>query len=233
MFYQLRTALAYRVFNVSVRSLDDTPSLRADETAGCEVHTMLGSADVTMYILAVKSLLSYVRTLSVVVHSDGTLSAADYDRIARHVAGVRFVTHQEADGRAREALARTPLLAEWRRVDAAYRRLIDIELWRTRDRVIILDSDVLTTGRPDEVIGWVQSGSRPFLLGQPPAEGGGGGKPSRHVQAQFLAKVPGSVGTSANYLSRRSRLVFARHSTWGCRCSNGAAISASSSTCSR
>src|SRR5688572_5610858 len=137
MFYQLRLALAYRYFEHMTRGLDDTPSLSSVPSSPCEVHTMLGARDVTMYLLAVKSLLSHVAELSVVVHSDGTLRPQDIERVRRHVIGVTVIDHAAADERAVSALGRFPLLGAWRRHDAAYRRLVDVEIWRRAQRVII------------------------------------------------------------------------------------------------
>ena len=100
MFYRLRASLAYRKFQWITRDLDRTPPLRSHAGARCEVHTMLGAKDVTMYILAIKSLLSFVDDLAVVVHSDGTLTEDHRGRVAKHIAGVQFVPHAEAEVRA-------------------------------------------------------------------------------------------------------------------------------------
>ncbi len=191
MFYRLRQAVAYRYFQLRTRGLESTPPVTSDPDAACEVHTMLGTHDIVMYIVAIKSLLSYAPRLSVVVHSDGSLTPADAVHIERHVRGVRFVGHQAADERAVESLRHSPLLMKWRATDAAYRRLIDIELWRRGERVIILDADVLTNREPLAVLQWLKSGTHPFLLGQPstgPAlnEDSTTGK---HVQALFLGAI--------------------------------------------
>ena len=152
---------------------------------------MLGRHDVTMYLLAAKSLLSFVSKLAVVVHSDGSLTDKDCERVARHIAGVRFVGYQDAERRAQQALGEGSLLAEWRRKDAAYRRLVDVELWRRGEKVIILDSDVLTNREPSEITEWKEHATRPFLLGQSPTSGKTE-LPSdgAHVQMLFLHKIP-------------------------------------------
>jgi hypothetical protein len=192
MFYRLRQSLAYQHFRWRTNGIESTPFLKSDPSSPCEVHTMLGVNDITMYILAIKSLLSYIPALSVVVHSDGSLTHGELARLVRHVEGIRFVLHEEADERAADLLRNSPFLTHWRTTDAAYRRLVDIELWRQADKVIILDSDVLTSHEPREVIEWVRSGTRPFLLGQPsrqslPAQDPG---VQEHVQRQFVHKVP-------------------------------------------
>jgi hypothetical protein len=192
MLYRFRQAIANRYFQLSTRGLSTTPPLRCYPQAGCEVHTMLGAADVRMYLLAIKSLLSFVHELAVVVHSDGSLSERDLSSIAAHVHGARFIRHDEADRRADASLRESPFLAKWRATDAAYRRLIDIELWRQAGKVLILDADVLTNQEPREVIDWIASGSVPFLLGQPSKSTAlsAASHVPEHVQAQFLLHVP-------------------------------------------
>jgi hypothetical protein len=189
MLFRIRQALAYRYFHLRVSGLADTPPVRSHTGSRCELHTMLGRRDLTMYLLAVKSLMSFDPDLAVVVHSDGSLGERDFEHIAAHVTDARFVHFEEAEARAQNRLA-SALLSEWRAKDAAYRRLIDVELWRDRDRVVILDSDVLTLHKPMDLIAWIAGGQRPFLLGQ-----GGGNRPGptgsgAHVQALFQQHVP-------------------------------------------
>jgi hypothetical protein len=172
MLYRLRQSVAYRYFQLSTRRLNETPPLQAASNAACEIHTMVGAADVWMYILAIKSLLSYLPQVAVVVHSDGTITERDRRAIAAHVQGARFVQHAAADERAAARLRGLPFLDKWRRADAAYRRLIDIELWREADRIIILDADVLTHREPREVLEWIERGTTPFLL-WPAVQAGG------------------------------------------------------------
>jgi hypothetical protein len=191
MFYRLRQSVAYRYFQFSTRAVEATPCLSSDPNAQCEVHTMLGAHDVRMYILAIKSLLSFVPGLAVVVHSDGSLTEPDISHIGKHVEQTRFVLHQQADERATQMLRNSPFLAKWRSTDAAYRRLIDIELWRQTEKLVILDADVLTNREPHEVAEWIRHGTAPFLLGQPSTRSASAGDPRvpEHVQAQFLRHV--------------------------------------------
>jgi hypothetical protein len=194
MLFQLRSALAYRYFEYRTRGIDRTPPLTSDAASPCEVHTMLGARDVTMYLLAIKSLLTHVPGLSVVVHSDGSLGDADMSRLRRHVTNLKIIDHAAADEAAGRALADFPLLKRWRLHDAAYRRLVDVEIWRRAPRVIILDSDVITNEHPREVAAWARAGERPFMLGQaaknPTPEPGSSPPAMAHVQVQFLAQVP-------------------------------------------
>jgi hypothetical protein len=174
---------------------------------------MLGRAELRMYLVAVKAFLSYVKdAVSVSVHSDGSLTNREQALLERHVPGIRVILHQAADLRAEKELKIDSLLRKWRNCDVSYRRLIDVELWRGSRKVIILDSDVLTTARPSEVIDWIVGGTRPFLLGQPPEaqQLPGAATPGAHVQVQFVEKVP-EISARLGYPAR-----FLQGATAGC-----------------
>jgi hypothetical protein len=186
-------SINHRLFSWRTRQIHKTPPIPCDPGAPCEVHTMLGHRDVDLYLVAIKSLLRWSQRLAVVVHSDGSLDRTTLDHLRRHIPGARIVEPPEADSRAREMLKDRPALLRWRAHDAAYRRLIDVELARRTPRRIVLDADVIVLREPAEALRWAESGTLPFLLGQPPHdEGQELSKPaeSAHVQAHFRYAVP-------------------------------------------
>src|SRR5262249_37000280 len=135
-------------------------------------HTMLKAEDLSLYVVAIKSLLRYVQSVAVVVHDDGTLDECCLSTLRKHVPGCRLVLAGEADSLARGKLASNGFLSELRGYDASWRRLIDPELWARGERRIIMDSDILVVQRPDQVIDWIKRGGNPFLLGQQRDVGG-------------------------------------------------------------
>lgn len=191
MFYRLRNHLAYRHFQYKTRRMRSSPPVACDPTAGCEVHTMLGLRDLPLYLIAIKSLLRFYDRLAVVIHSDGTLDALTLALLEHHVPGCRIVAADEADAYAREHIAAGSLLERWRAHDPCYRRLIDTELFSRTPKRIILDSDILVLRHPDEVVSWVETGDRPFLMGQPPlaSESRPEVKAGDNVQNQFRAQL--------------------------------------------
>jgi hypothetical protein len=190
MFYGLKNWLNYTAFSWRTRAIHKSPPLPCDPAAGCEVHTMLGMRDLPLYLLAIKSLLRFYRSVGVVVHSDGTLTARAGAALRRHVPGCRLVTPDLADARAREALGEDTFLARCRRIDVAYRRLIDTELHAAAPKRIILDADILVLRRPEELIRWIEEGDAPFVMGQPPPPGPAGcATGNKHVQDLFLEKL--------------------------------------------
>jgi hypothetical protein len=191
MFDRLRSALHVSWFQFRTRAVHGSPPTPCDPEAPCTVHTMLSARDLHLYLVAVQSLLRFRPAMAIAVHSDGTLTASHEQTLKRHVPGLRFIAAEEANEHARKVLGADSFLFRWRDVDAAYRRVIDTELWCSTPRRIIMDADVLVLRRPDEVIDWAANGSKGFLLGQPPA-GEPPGSPSgrKHVQTVFREKLP-------------------------------------------
>jgi hypothetical protein len=150
---------------------------------------MLSGGDVSLYVVAIKSLLRFFADIAVVVHSDGTLDGKDAREIVRHVPGCRLVDPTAADERAPKSLS--PGLVSWRQHDASFRRLMDTALWSHTPKRIILDADMLVVSRPHELIRWAQHDEPPVLLGgdegepaSPPAS------PRGHIQNSFRYHLP-------------------------------------------
>jgi hypothetical protein len=150
---------------------------------------MLSAHDVPMYLVAVKSLLRFYPSLAIVVHSDGTLRARDEELVRHHVPECKVVDVKAADERARRHLGESSFLWNVRNFDAAYRRLVDTELWNDSCKRIIMDSDVIVLKNPVELISWIEDGATPFLMGQPPKPPTNGVVRSTHVQPIFKARV--------------------------------------------
>jgi hypothetical protein len=193
MLYRLRKRLANGRFWLSARGVYRTSPTPCDPAAACTIHTMLGRADLLMYLLAIKSFLRFRPVARVHAHSDGSLTPADEDLLCEHVPGMRIVSAAEADARAKQRL--NPFLSEWRGRDASWRRVIDTELWCETPRRMIIDSDILTMRRPDAVLDWVAgTGSEPLLFGAHAGQAGGAipeGTGKRHIQTIFREKLAG------------------------------------------
>jgi len=192
MLYRLRQAFHQAYFRFRTRGIHDTPPLPCDPAASCSVHTMLSMRDLPMYLPAVKSLLRFQPSVAVVVHSDGSLDDDTAQLLRRHVPGIRVILGPEADERARKTLGADSHLLKWRSHDASWRRLVDTELWCTKPKRIILDSDVLVLRRPEELIAWIEKGSGALLFGQPPdtEPPSQSSNSTRLVQDVFREKLP-------------------------------------------
>lgn len=205
MFYRLRRSANYGLFRLKTRGIHSSPPIACQQDAPCEIHTMLSERDVPLYVVAIKSFLRYYPVLSVVVHSDGSLSQASVALIRHHVEGCKIIPVIEADDRARREIGTNSALSRWRGLDASYRRVIDTEIWSSSKRRIIMDADILVMDYPEEVVNWIEHGESPFLIGQPPSPGppasNGSVSAPRHMQTTFKEKV-GPLSESLGYPER-------------------------------
>jgi hypothetical protein len=200
----LRNAVNYLRFKFQTQGIHDTRPMACEPSAPCDVHTMLGARDAPLYLVGIKSLLRFNPTVSVVIHSDGTLTEAWQATLRRHLPGCKVISPAEGEELAARALGRESDLFRFRNLDINYRRLIDTELWSGRKKKIIMDADILVVRSPEEVVSWIGAGESPFLMGEPlraPAAPKAGA--SNHVQTIFqerLSEISSSVGLPAVFL---------------------------------
>lgn len=166
---------------------------------------MLSERDVPLYLVAIKSFLRHYAGVSVVVHSDGTLTHGSAALIRRHVPDCRIISAAEADDRARRVLGEGSFLFRWRSLDACYRRLVDTEIWHSSARKIIMDSDIIIYEYPCEIISWIESAGAPLLMGQPPsleppAPGSFAARYVGTILKEKLAQMGEALGDKPRYL---------------------------------
>jgi hypothetical protein len=107
------------------------------------VASLLGHAHVEMAVLCLGSLLrGSVEPLALRLHDDGSLTAADRERLASALGEPEVVARAEADERVAEVLARRPALAAFRRRNPLALKLIDAVLFAGPE-LAYCDTDVL------------------------------------------------------------------------------------------
>lgn len=116
-----------------------------------------------MYVTAVKSLLRFVSDVAVVVHDDGTLTAADIAAIGHHIEGIKVIRRCDADRTVADLLAPFPKTKAYRAEVINSLELIDHALLATKEKIIITNSDILFLRRPDDVICWIAADNDDIL----------------------------------------------------------------------
>lgn len=167
------------LLNVMHAAVLKTPPLVSNPAAATEIHTVTGHHHFRMYLTAIKSLLRYTPSLSVVVHDDGSLDSEDEALLRAHLPGVTYIDRKSADEQMRGVLARYPHCRKLRERVVNSLELFDNLLLVRAPRLINMNSDVLFLREPSEVIRWI-SGADPTILGVFEAEPAG--------QADFLAR---------------------------------------------
>ena len=108
------------------------------------VSTLLGHAHVEMALLCLGSLLDFSASpLRLRVHDDGSLTAADLERLAAGLDGPEVVTRREADARLADLLAAFPAARAFRAANPLALKLLDVQLLAAGDELAYCDSDVL------------------------------------------------------------------------------------------
>jgi len=164
--------------------LGTAPIIPADD--GLVLFSMMGTAVLLPYLVAVKSLWHHVRRGRVVILSDGTLTASDRAVLAQHCGNPEIIDIADVD------TSGFPTGGAWE-------RFLSILDRRGDDYVIQLDSDTVTLGRPDAVIDAITANRSFTLLGGPEWEIGA------QTCATFVPPTDLSASADAHIQSRMER----------------------------
>ena len=108
------------------------------------VSTLLGHAHVEMALLCLGSLLGYsAAPLRLRIHDDGSLTAADLERLAAGLREPEVMSRREADERLAGLLAARPAARAFRAVNPLALKLLDVVLLSADAEFAFCDSDVL------------------------------------------------------------------------------------------
>src|ERR1700674_1412662 len=108
------------------------------------VSTLLGHAHVDMALLCLGSLLGFsADRLRLRVHDDGSLTAADLERLAAGLRDPEVVPRREADERLADHLAGRPATRALRAANPLALKLVDVPLLAAAGELAYCDSDVL------------------------------------------------------------------------------------------
>ncbi len=150
MIYRARNHLRRRDFNRAVSGILDTPPLQVRDAPWCIV-SMVASADVSIYLLALKSFYPKLGRGRVTAIIDRDMPPPLRETLARHVAGLEFVILEDIPTGSCQR-------------GGTWERLLYILDRSEREYAIQLDSDTLTVSDDlDEVVGCVETNS-PFTI---------------------------------------------------------------------
>lgn len=154
--YRLNWLWKERAHRRAARAILDTPPIvPADD--GLILFSMIGTAVLLPYLVAVKSFHAALRRGRVAILDDGTLTAADRETLAFHLGNPRIVSIHDVD------TGPCPRGGTWE-------RLLTILDLRADDYVIQLDSDTVTLGEVPEVAAAIAANRSFTLRGDPDSE---------------------------------------------------------------
>lgn len=135
-----------------------------DPKADIEIHSLTCERDYPDLLWCLKTFFHYSgRRCDVVLHDDGSLSPEAYGHLQRHLPGATIISKARADERMHDVMAPYPTSRAFRDRLPLARRLFDVPVFATRKQFVILDSDVLFFGRPDEILKSLDRGRLCFM----------------------------------------------------------------------
>lgn len=150
MLDRIKRKLDRAWFNFRCAGIYRTPPAKCDPASNVLIVSQLHHPDMTMYMLAAKSLSRYIHPQGFVIVDDGLLSE-DKHTLAAHFESIRFVT---SDSMRSGSCPR----------GGCWERLLTLAHENQSHYVIQLDSDTLTLTEPKEVMGCIAQ-RRSFTLG--------------------------------------------------------------------
>jgi len=160
----MKTAWVERQGRRSSVMILKTPPITVDRHGGHEIHSLTCERDYLNLLWCLKTLFHYsTRAFNVVLHDDGSLSQRALEQLRWHLTGVTIISRYEADARVHDLMARHNASRTFREVCPLARRIFDFPAFASKDRFLILDSDVLFFGKPDTMLGLMDSGRLFFM----------------------------------------------------------------------
>ncbi|MBV8165903.1 MAG: glycosyltransferase family 2 protein, partial [Alphaproteobacteria bacterium] len=151
MLYRLRRKLARDRFERQTHAVRETPPLRP-VGAPLTFVSMVSHVDVSMYLIAIKSLYRRLGRGRILIVDDGSLTAEDCAVLAEHLGNPTIIGLHTLD------TGRCPRGGTWERL------VLILDRCAAGDYVIQVDSDTLAQAGLDEVAACVEA-NRAFTLG--------------------------------------------------------------------
>lgn len=137
------------IFNLACRSIMTTPPVVCRPNSRVVILTQTYHPDLTMCLVALKSLTRWIQPDHFVIVDDGLLEA-DREILRQHLVNVIFISARDVD------VGACPRRGTWE-------RLVTISRLCSDNYVIQVDSDTVTVARPDEVLACIAD-NRCFTL---------------------------------------------------------------------
>lgn len=127
------------------------PAIRGTD-CGVEVHSLLCSAHLDMYLWSLRTFLHYGQGgCALVIHDDGSLTDADCAQLLRQVPWARIIRRAEGDQQIVPKLAGFPACITFRATNVWGIKLLDVNLLTDAAKLLLLDSDILFFRSADEL----------------------------------------------------------------------------------
>ncbi|MDL5055462.1 hypothetical protein QQ056_18185 [Oscillatoria laete-virens NRMC-F 0139] len=98
------------------------------------------------------------------IHDDGSLSQKYQKELPDLLPGCRVIGSKEAADFIQKRLQNHPLSGECRQIHPLCRKLFDIPLMTTKQKILMIDTDILFFRHPDQILNWLCEPSQHTLF---------------------------------------------------------------------
>ena len=139
-----------------VKSILKSKPLQCSAENQLELHSLVCKNDVLLALWSFKTFAYFSEIdISLVLHEDGSLDESDIRTLKKHFPGVRIIRYVDAASRMREHLAdykNCTQLRYHKRLFWHGMKLLDLATYSDRQRIMVIDPDVLFFKRPTELL---------------------------------------------------------------------------------
>ena len=148
-----RTLRDWRRAKIRKRFVKLPPSPLRTTAQSFSVHMLLCHKDLEMATCAAKSfILASQQAYCFTFHDDGSLTTKDKMLLQYHFPGCQVIDYQTSLQRAKETFGENSEIYKMRLKGVMMLKLIDIRLFSTHDKALLLDSDILFFERPEALL---------------------------------------------------------------------------------
>jgi hypothetical protein len=117
------------------------------------VHMLICKRDLLMGLCAAKSFaLASGQFFRITFHDDGSLGTAEYSILKKHFPGCEIISYATSLNKAREIFGQESILYKYRLKGVMLLKLLDVKLFSTSPKAILLDSDILFFEKPEAIL---------------------------------------------------------------------------------
>ena len=142
-----------------------TRATRCNPDARVELHTLTGHDHLYMYMTMLKSFLRFHDDIAVVAHDgDNTITERRQGSAESSISKVlKSVDKETADKAMLKALAAYPRCLKYRSRIVNAVELLDFNVLAQREKLILVNSDVLFLEKPQRLVDWIMSDSKDIV----------------------------------------------------------------------
>ncbi|MFA5422301.1 MAG: hypothetical protein WC374_00390 [Phycisphaerae bacterium] len=150
--YFMRVKKAKQAREQMRAALDELTPVNSSVNGEPEIHMLCGRRHIDMGIWASWSIMRFLDSASLYVHSDGTLEESDMRQWRRIVPDVVLVERGQADKKVEEEIKpRWPTVSSWRSSYRTSPQLVDVQLFGRAEHVLQMDSDIICFSEPTDI----------------------------------------------------------------------------------